>query len=166
MKVTASHRFDLALPIGMSLILSTVALLLLPGLVTVACQFLIGLVLVGIFASRKLLRYARERRANPMGKSRSSRRTVDRADFLLLIGFAAFYAAVSGFLLRAGWAAEAVRSCAFLLLLSALLLRPRIAGFLKTKTMECVPLETSRTIGLATTQRVASPEIVNEERIQ
>ena len=165
MKTCAAHRFDLALPIGMSLILSTFALLLLPGLATLACQFLIGLVLVGIFASRNLLRYARERRANPMDQSRSSRRTVDRADFLLLIGFAAFYAAVSGFLRRAGWPIEAVRSCAFLSLLSVLLLRPRIASRLKKRITEDASLEASL-MNRARSQSVHSPDMVNQERIQ
>ena len=165
MKASTSHRFDLAFPIGMSLILSTVALLLLPGLATVACQFSIGLVLVGLFASRKLLRYARERGANPIDKSPSSKRTVDRVDLLLLIGFAAFYAAISGFLMRAGWPAEAVRGCAFLLLLSVLLLRPRLASRLKKRITEDASLEASL-MNRARSQSVHSPDIVNQERIQ
>lgn len=139
MTTKASDRLDLALPVGISLILSTAALLLFPGLAAVACQFLVGAILVGIFVSRRVLNYARERRMERNEEPLASRRTVDRSDMLVLIAFATFYAAVSGPLTRAGWPDEAVRICALFLLLSILLLKPKIAARLKTKTMNCVP---------------------------
>jgi hypothetical protein len=165
--LNASHRLDLALPVGTSLILSTVALLLFPGIATVACQLLAGLVLIGIFAARKVLRYAREKRANRMNESLTSRRmVVVRGDVLLLIGFAGFYAAVSGSLRRAGWPAEAVRSCAFLLLLSTLVLKPRIAARWKTRVNNSAPLPESLAVSPTSFQSAQYPEIVSKERIQ
>jgi hypothetical protein len=161
---SADRRLDLlALSAGMSLILSTIALLLFPGIATVACQFLVGVILIGIFASRKLLRYVRKRGADRINEAMTSRWPLDRGDVLLLIGFAALYAAVSGSLLRAGWPAEAVRSCAFLLLLTILLLRPRIAARMKTKERDRL-LESSAAnpAGLD-----AIPEVISSrERIQ
>jgi membrane protein implicated in regulation of membrane protease activity len=159
------RSFDLALPAGASLILSTVALLLFPRIATLACQFLAGLLLIGLFASRRLLRYVRKRRANQMNEPLISRWPLDRGDVLLLIGFAAMYAAVSGSLLRAGWPLEAVRSCAFLMLLSILLLRPKIAARMKAKTRECAPLlesSAANPAGLDVTPAVVS----SKERIQ
>lgn len=165
--LNASQGVDLALPVGTSLILSTVALLLFPGVATVACQLLAGLVLIGVFAARKGLRCAREKRANRMNESLTSRRmVVVWGDVLLLIGFAAFYAAVSGSLRRAGWPVEAVRSCAFLLLLSALLLKPRIAARWKTRVNNSAPLPESLSVGPTSFQSGQYPEIANKERIQ
>ncbi len=165
--LNVSDRLDLALPVGTSLIVSTVALLLFPGIATVACQLLAGLVLIGIFAARKVLRCAREKRANRMNESLTNRwMAVVRGDVLLLIAFAALYAAVSGSLRRAGWPIEAVRSCAFLLLLSALLLKPRIAARWTTRVNNSAPLAESLAIGPTSFQNAQYPEIANKERIQ
>ena len=118
---------NLALPAGASLILSALALVLFPRLATVACQFLAGLVLVGLFAARRLLRYARERRVSHINKPLPrNARTTDRGDVLVLIGVAALYIGISGSLLKSGWPIEAVRSCALFLLVILLLLRPRL----------------------------------------
>ena len=166
MKGKISDRLDLALPAGISLMLSTVALLLFPGLVTVACQLLIGLILVGSFISKKVLRYAKKRRADRRKGSPRNRRMVDRGDMLVLIAFATFYAAVSGPLTRAGWPGEAVRSCALFLLLSILLLKPRIAARLKTKTKNCGLLPQSTAVSPSISANENFTDMVNQGRIQ
>lgn len=128
MKQMIFHRIDLALPIGMTLILSTVTILLFPGIAAVACELFAGLVLILIFAARKAIRFARERRVSRVSEVPGTMRILDRGDVLLLLGFAGLYVGGSGFLLRAGWPNEAVRSCALCLLVISLLVKPRMAA--------------------------------------
>jgi hypothetical protein len=124
----ASNRLDLLFPVGVSLVLSTAALLVFPGFATVACEFLVGLLLIGFFVLRTAVRYLRERGCRIVEQPSVAPRSLERSDLLLLLGFAAIYASVSGVLARAGWPLGAVRSCAFLLLIAAVLLKPRLAA--------------------------------------
>lgn len=126
--LNVSNRMDrLLLSIGASLLTSTAALLLFPGLAMIAIQLLLGLGLIGIVASKTALQYARKRRTLRMHKVKTPR-LIDRTDALLLVGVAALYAGASGYLIRHGWPVEALRCCALLLLLTVLVLRPRITG--------------------------------------
>jgi Ca2+/Na+ antiporter len=124
-----SERLDVLFPVGASLVVSTLALVLFPGIATIACQFLIGLTLIGIFLSRKLFRYAKERRHRAIEQPTAAKRSLDRSDVLLLLGFAALYAASSGILVSAGCSINAVRSCGFLLLMIAVLVKPHVAAW-------------------------------------
>ncbi len=120
---------DLLFPVGTSLVVSTLTLLLFPGIATIAYEFLIGVTLIGIFLSRKVLRYAKERRHRSTEQPTAATRSLDRGDVVLLLCFAAVYAAFSGALVSAGWSINAVRSCAFLLLMLVVLVKPRFAAW-------------------------------------
>jgi hypothetical protein len=122
-----SERLHLLFPIGTTLVVSTLALLLIPGVATIACEFLLGITLIGIVLFRKVFRYVRERRGRSTEQSVAGKRSLDRSDVLLLLAFAAVYAAFSGVLVSAGWSISAVRSGAFLLLMIAVLIKPRLA---------------------------------------
>lgn len=121
-------------PIGTTLVVSTLALLLLPGVATIACEFFTGLTLIGIVLFRKVLRYVNERRDRSPEQSVAGKRSLDRSDVLLLLAFAAVYAAFSGMLVSAGWSINAVRSSAFVLLMIAVLIKPRLATWRADKT--------------------------------
>lgn len=166
MKRIASRGLDLALPIGMTLILSTVAVLLFPGIAAVVCELLAGLVLIGIVALRKALRYARESRLNRASEVSGTTGLVDRGDVLLLLGFAALYAGGSGFLLRAGWPNEAVRSCALCLLVILLLVKPRISARRKAQSQNQDLTETSSQVSATPPLDPTYSEIGSNERIQ
>ena len=132
MTTNKSERLYL-FPIGTTLVVSTLALLLIPGIATIACEFLLGLTLIGIVLFRKVFRYVRERRGRSTEQSAAGKRSLDRSDVLLLLAFAAVYAAVSGVPVSAGWSINAVRSCGFLLLMIAVLIKPRLAAWLADK---------------------------------
>lgn len=121
-------------PIGTSLVVSTLALLVCPGVATIACEFFTGLTLIGIVLFRKVLRYVNERRDRSPEQSVTGKRSLDRSDVLLLLAFAAVYAAFSGMLVSAGWSINAVRSSAFVLLMIAVLIKPRLATWRADKT--------------------------------
>lgn len=159
-------RTDLALPIGMTLILSSVAILLFPGIAAVACELVIGLVLIGIFGLRKALHYAREKRVNRVSEVPGATRILDRGDVLLLLAFAALYAGGSGILLRAGWPSEAVRSCALCLLVISLLIKPRITAAWKAQSQNTVSQEDSNRVSAIPPLDPPYPEIAGNERIQ
>jgi membrane protein implicated in regulation of membrane protease activity len=120
-------------PIGTTLVVSTLALLLFPGVATIACEFFTGLTLIGIVLFRKVFRYVNERRDRSTEQSVAGKRSLDRSDVLLLLAFAAVYAAFSGMLVSAGWSINAVRSCGFLLLMIAVLIKPRLAAWRRDK---------------------------------
>lgn len=166
MKQRASHRIDLALPIGMTLILSAVTSLLFPGIAAVGCELLVGLALVGICAFRKALRYAREKRADGVKVGPRNKWPLDRGDVLLLLAFAALYAGMSGFLLRAGWPSEAVRSCALFLLVISLLMKPRLTAAWKAQSQNAVPTDDSNKMSAIPPLDAGYPEITGKGRIQ
>lgn len=166
MKRIAFHSIDLALPIGMTLILSSVAILLFPGIAAVGCELLVGLVLIATFALRKVLLYARERRVNRASEVPGSTRILDRGDVLLLLAFAALYAGGSGFLLRAGWPSEAVRSCALCLLVISLLIKPRMTARWKAQSQNQDLAEKASKVSVIPPLAPTYPEIAGNERIQ
>jgi hypothetical protein len=127
--INKSERLYLLLPIGTTLVVSTLALLLIPGVATITCEFLFGVTLIGIVLFRKVFRYVNERRHRSTEQSVAGKRSLDRSDVLLLLAFAAVYTAFSGMLVSAGWSVNAVRSCAFALLMIAVLIKPRIAAW-------------------------------------
>lgn len=166
MKRMIFHRIDLALPIGMTLILSTVTILLFPGIAAVACELFAGLVLVLIFAARKAIRFARERQVSRVSEVPGTTRILDRGDVLWLLGFAGLYAGGSGFLLRAGWPDEAVRSCALCLLVISLLVKPRITARWKTQSRNRELTEKASKVSAIPPLDPTYPEIAGNERIQ
>lgn len=158
---------NLALPAGSSLILSTIALLLFPRLTTVACQLFLGFVLIGVFASRQALRYTKQRRAARMSNSLPTKAwTINRGDVFVLIGVAALYIGVSPFLLKNGWPIDAVRSCALFLLVTLLLLKPRLAVWKARLSKRLSVDDKSKEVRPAAKLNPSHPADIPQERIQ
>lgn len=132
MTTNKSERLYL-FPIGATLVVSTLALLLFPGVATIACEFFTGLTLIGIVLFRKVFRYLNERHDRSPEQSVAEKRSLDRSDVLLLLAFAAVYAAISGMLVSAGWSINAVRGSAFVLLMIAVLIKPRLTAWRANK---------------------------------